>query len=92
MTFILTLKGVRKLHNLKKMTNNVFKIQIKGASNERVREPLGPNISDGPRGATTTGLKALASVDNISVSPGGGSGQSVEPRRLLGKVGRILGV
>ena len=50
--------------------DNHFGVQMTSASDKRVRGRLGVNISDGPGGAVTLGLKALALVDNISGSYG----------------------
>ena len=67
-------------------------IQLKGSSDKRVGRPPGANISDGPWEVTALGSKALASVDNISGSHGGGWGKFMGPRRLLGKLRRNLAV
>ena len=58
------------------------------ASDERVEGPLLANISDGRGDFTAPVLKALASVENISVSRGGSWGKFVLLRRLMLKVGR----
>ena len=83
---------MRKPHDHKKATNSLPMIQLKGASNERVGGPPGANISDSPGGVAAPGSKALASVDDIAESRGCSWGQFMGPRRLLGKVGRGLGV
>ena len=75
MTVILTFKGMHKPHHIKKTTNSILLIQIKVASNKRVRGLPGSNISDGPREVTVSGFKYLASVDDISGSRGGGWGK-----------------
>ena len=67
-------------------------IQLKGASDKRVGRPPGSNISDGPGGVTTLGSNALALVDNISEIRDNGWGKFVGLLRLLGRVGRSLGV
>ena len=65
---------------------------MKRDSNVRAGGPPRANISYGPGGVTAPGLKALASVDNISGNCGGIWRQLVGTWRLLGKVGRNLGV
>ena len=77
---------------INRQANSVMRIQMIRASDEHVGGSPGANISDVPRGFTTTGLKYLALVDNISGSCGGGWMKLVYLRRLLGKVGRSLGV
>ena len=57
MIVILTLKGVHKPQKYKNMTKSISIIQLKGNSNERVREPPGANISDSLRGLTALVLK-----------------------------------
>ena len=69
---------------LKKNTNSISMIQQKGASDKRVRGQLGAIILDIPRGVTALGLKAPSLFDNISGSYGGGWGEFVGQRRLLG--------
>ena len=61
-------------------------------SNYRVKGPPSVNISDGFGGVMAPGSKALALVDNNSLSRSAGWGQFVGPRRLLEKVGYSLGV
>ena len=58
---------------------------MSSAFNKRVRIYLGVNISDGPRGAMTLDLKALALVNNISGSRGVGWRYFGWPRRMLEK-------
>ena len=67
-------------------------IQLKGASDERVEGPLGSIISDESGGVTTLVSNALALVDNISEIRDNGWGKFVGLLRLLGRVGRSLGV
>ena len=88
----LTLKGVRKPHDYKKMTSSLLMIKMNGDFDERVRGPSGANILDCPRGVTAPSLKALVLVDDISGSHSGGWVKLVGPRRLLRKFGRSLGI
>ena len=60
-----------KPHEHKKMAHSLLIIQLKRASDECVGGPLGDNISDGPKGVTVPGSKALALVDDILGSRGG---------------------
>ena len=68
------LKVVYKPHDHKNTRNIISIIHMKGYSDDRVRGTLGDNISDSPGGVMVPGSKALASVDNISGSRGGGWG------------------
>ena len=62
------------------------------SSYDCVGGPPGSNISYGTGEVMALGSKALVSVDNISGCRGGGSGNFVGLKRLLGKVDRNLGV
>ena len=89
---ILMSKG-RAIHTtIKIQANSISRIHLRRAYNERVGGPLGANISDGPRGVTAPGSKALALIDYNSGSSGGGWRPFVGPRRMLEKIGRVLGV
>ena len=90
MKVILALKGVCKPHKQFFLRNSLLIIKMERSSNECVGGPPGANISDVYGWVTAPGLKALASVDNISGSRSNGWGKFVGPRRLLGKVGRNL--
>ena len=61
-------------------------------SDERVWGPPTVNISDGLGGVMAPGSKALALVDNNSLSCGVGWRRFVGLRCLLGKVGHSIGV
>ena len=86
------LKGCASHINIKRQANGLLRIQQRRASDERVGGPPEVNISDVPGGVTAPVLKALALVDNISGSHGGGCRKFMGPRILLGKVGRGLGI
>ena len=75
-----------------KYMKHYFDNKKKGDYDECVRGPPGANIVDGPWGVMAQGTKALALVANISGGRGDGWVQFVGPQRLLGKVGRNLGV
>ena len=92
MTVILALKGERKSHRNQKTKIIQLIIMIKKAYNKHVGEQPTANISDGSQMVTSPGSKALALVDNNSLSCGGGWRQFVGPRCILGKVRHSLGV
>ena len=65
---------------------------MKKPSNERVGGPPTVNISDGFKGVTRPGSKALVSIDNKALICVGGWRRYLGPWCILGKVGHSLGV
>ena len=86
------LKVFRQSHGITKRKIRQLLIMMKKASEKRVGGPPTVNVSDNSGGLPAPGSKALALVDNVSSSCGGGWRRFVPQMCMLGKVGQSLGV